>query len=258
MEGKWTGVYLQKPDVSGNPVKGDRVASGRTDNTGTVIYNLTPGIYAVEIGDIAGNLWGDEANHFVVSGERTTILVTLGRLTVGVKNADGQPVSDRWVGVYFQEKDLEGQQIKGDRFLSGRTDNAGLISWDITAGTYAVEIGDIRGNIWGEELNHIVNSGERTAIVLTLGRLTVGLKDAGGKPIEGRYVAVYYQERDVSGNPIQGNRFASGRTDNRGLISWDLTAGNYVVEVEKVGMLPDVPIQAGVTTFTDGVSVTTR
>ena len=258
VEGRWTGIYWQKPDVSGNPVKGDRVASGRTDNTGTIVYNLTPGIYAAEIGDIAGNLWGDEMNHPVVSGGQTTILVTLGRLTVGVKNADDQPVAGRWVGIYYQEKDLEGNPVKGDRFQSGRTDNAGLVSWDVTAGTYAVEIGDIQGNLWGDELNHVVNSGENNVIVLTLGRLTVGLKDVGGSPIEGRWVGIYYQERDLGGNPIQGDRFASGRTDNTGLVSWDLTAGDYVVEVEDVNTLLEVPVGSGATTFTDGVSISTR
>jgi hypothetical protein len=258
LQGRWTGVYLQKPDVSGNPVKGDRVADGRTDGTGAIVYNLTPGLYAVEVRDIAGDLWGDEMNHPLPSGQQAKIVVTLGRLTVGVKDADGQPVSGRWVGVYYQKKDLEGNSVKGDRFLDERTDNTGLISWDVTAGSYAVEIRDVLGNIWGEEMNHQVNSGETSKVILTLGRLTVGLKDAEGNPIQSRWVGVYYQDLDVSGNPAKGQRFADGRTDNTGLVSWNLTAGRYVVEVEKVGTLLDVPIQPGVTTTTDGISMSER
>lgn len=255
MPGRWTGVYLQTLDISGNPIKTNRIASGRTANTGVVVYDLTSGTYAVEIGDISGAVWGNELNHVVKPGEQTRIIVTLGRLTVGVKDADSAPVSGRWVAAYFQSADLEGKPIKGDRLLSGRTDDTGLISWDVTAGTYAIEIGDIIGNQWGEELNHVVSSEQDTRIILTLGRLTVGLKDPNGNPITNHYAAVYYQEQDVSGNIIRGDRFATGRTDNRGLLSWDLTAGNYVVEVENIGQLLDVPVHSGTTTVTDGISI---
>jgi hypothetical protein len=209
----------------------------------------------VEIGDIVGVPWGEELNYAVQPGEQTRIVVTLGRLTVGVKDADGQAVSRRWVGVYLQDADLEGKPIKGRRILSGRTGDTGLISWDMTAGTYAVEISDIIGSQWGEELNHVVNSEAETRIILTLGRLIVGLKDAAGNPITNRYVAVYHQDRDVNGNIIRGQRFASGRTDNRGLLIWNLTAGNYVVEVDNVGQLLDVPVRSGETTETDGISI---
>jgi serine/threonine protein kinase len=254
LPGKWTGVYLQTPDISGNPIKSSRVASGRTDNTGLVVYDLTPGMYAVEIADIVGAPWGNELNHLVKPGEQTRIVVTLGRLTVGVKDADGKAVPGRWVGIYLQDEDLEGKPIKGNRFLTGRTGDTGLVSWDVTAGAYAVEIGDIIGSLWGEELNHVVTSEQETRVILTLGRLKVGLKDAAGNPITNRNVAVYYQDRDVSGNIIRGQRFASGRTDARGLLSWDITAGNYVVEVENIGQLMDVPVQSGATTVTDGIT----
>ncbi len=254
LEGRWTGIYLQKTDISGNPIKGDRIAEGRTDNTGGIVYDLTPGVYAVVIGDISGYVWGEELNHAMLPGQTTNILVQLGRLTIGVRNVQGQPVAGRWVGVYLQKQDVYGNTIKGDRILDGRTDDTGVVWWNITAGKYTVEIRDVAGYVWGEELNHEIKSGETNRIILTLGRLTVALKDPAGNPIASRWVGVYYQTKDVSGNIVKGDRFLDGRTDNTGAISWDITAGNYVVEVQDIGTLLDVPVQPGFTTFTDGLT----
>ena len=254
MERRWTGIYLQKTDISGNPIEGDRITDGRTDNTGGIVYDLTPGVYAVGIGDISGDVWGEELNHALLPGETTKILIQLGRLAVGVRNVEGQPMARKWVGVYLQKQDVYGNTVKGDRILDGRTDDTGVIWWNITAGRYAVEIRDVAGNVWGEELNHEIKSGETNRIILTLGRLTVALKDSAGNPIVNRWVGVYYQTKDVSGNIVKGNRFLDGRTDSTGAISWDITAGNYVVEVQDIGTLLDVPVQPGVTTFTDGLT----
>jgi hypothetical protein len=255
LSGRWTGIYLQKQDVSGNPIKGDRTADGRTDDTGKIVYDLVPGTYAVEVHDLSGQVWGEELNHQVGAGQTVNLLVKLGRLTVGVRNAEQKPVPGRWVGVYFQKQDVSGNPIKGDRFLDGRTDNTGVISWDLTAGTYAVEIRDVAGKLWGEEMNHTISAGETTTIILDLGRLVVALKGSDGKGIPGRWVGVYLQKMDVGGELVQGDRFLEGRTDQTGAAAWDLTAGNYVVEVQDVGKLMDVAIRAGATTTTDGVRV---
>jgi len=253
--GRWTGIYLQKQDVSGNPIKGERTTDGRTDDTGKMVYDLVPGTYAIEVRDLAGQVWGEELNHQVKAGQTLDLRVKLGRLTVGVRNADQKPVPGRWVGVYFQKKDVSGNPIKGERFLDGRTNETGTISWDLTPGTYAVEIRDVAGNLWGEEMNHTITASETQTIILDLGRLMVALRGPDGKGIPGRWVGVYLQKKDVGGKLVQGDRFLEGRTDQTGAIAWDLTAGNYVVEVENIGKLMDVPIKAGATTTTDGVRV---
>ncbi|MEM7112154.1 MAG: hypothetical protein AAF614_06955 [Chloroflexota bacterium] len=95
---------------------------------------------------------------------------------------------------------------------------------------------------------------EETAVILNLGRLSVGVTDNDGNPVERRWVAVYLQEQDVNGNPIAGRRILQSRTDNRGLTEWNITAGSYVVEVQDVGTLLTVPIQAGKITTTNGIT----
>jgi len=255
---RWTGVYTQISDISGNPIVTDRIADGRTDDTGSITYDLMPGVYGVGIGDIAGYPWGEPLNYAVLPGQTTRILVQLGRLTVGVRNADGKGLGGRWVGVYLQRADLNGNPISSDRILDGRTDTTGLIMWDLTAGKYTVAIRDVAGNVWGEEMNHEIASGQTTPIMLTLGRLAVGLKDADGKPVSNRWVGVYYQKRDATGTIGKGDRFLDGRTDNTGALTWDITAGRYVVEVEGYGTLSDVLIEAGKVTVTDGRTTAVR
>ena len=150
----WVGIYQQKTDISGNPIKGDRVTDGRTDDAGTVFFSLQPGTYAVALGDYAGYLWGNEYNYIVNQGQATVLSVTLGRLLIGVIDADEEPIEGRWTGVYLQKADISGNPIKGDRIADGRTDNTGGIVYDLTPGLYTVGIGDISGYVWGEELNH--------------------------------------------------------------------------------------------------------
>lgn len=252
VDGRYTAVFEQIADINGNPTKGERISNGRTNNTGTVVYAMVPGTYAVEIGDIIGQPWGSEIGHVVESGKTTQVVITLGRITIGVENALGQPVAGRYVAVLQQTTDVQGNPAKGARIINARTDDRGIVQWDITAGTYAVEIGDVIGEAWGSETGHVVTSGEETTLVLTLGRLRVGLEDVDGNPIEGRYVEVHHREADVNGNSVLGARIVNGRTDNRGLVEWDMTAGTYIVTVADLGEVLDVGVEAGKIAFADG------
>jgi hypothetical protein len=47
--GQYVALYRQKADAAGNPILGDRVAEGRTDNTGIWIADITAGMYALEL-----------------------------------------------------------------------------------------------------------------------------------------------------------------------------------------------------------------
>ena len=255
VSGRWTGIYLQSMDISNNPIKDRRIAEKRTNNAGLVTYDLMPGIYAVEVGDLSGYLWGSELDHALYSGKATTILVTLGRLNVGVKDAYGKPVAGRWVGVYREKLDIEKKPVKDKRILEGRTNNAGIVSWDLTEGEYALEIGDVRGNLWGKELGHTITAGQDTSVVLSLGQLVVALQDRNKNALTNRWVGIYYQDTDVAGNPIKGKRFIEGRTGNTGVLAWDLTAGTYVLDIENLGTLFNVEIAPRTVTTTDGSKI---
>ncbi|OQY79809.1 MAG: hypothetical protein B6D41_22165 [Chloroflexi bacterium UTCFX4] len=246
-------VYRQKQDVSGNPVRRDRIASGSTDNSGTKSFDVPPDTYVVAIG-LTGYLYGEQFNHQVQAGTIRVLDVTLGQILVGVLDADSKAVQDRYVEIYKQKPDLSGNPVTDDRVASGSTDNTGAVQFNLTAGDYRVGIDGLAGDPWGELFNHRVTSGETNRIIVRLGRLTVGLKDASGKPIGDRYVQVFLQKRDVAGNISQGKRVSSGSTQNTGLLNLELTPGRYIVEVSDVGKLIDVPIESGRITYSDGAS----
>jgi hypothetical protein len=258
LSGRYAAVSLQKTDISGNPVRGDRVAYDRTDNTGIIGFDITAGYYLMDIGDIAGYPWGEPYNWAVRAGETTSIILGLGRIRVGIKDAEGKGLGGKYVAVHFQKKDVDNNPILGDRITYERTDNTGSISFDLTAGAYAVQIGDLAGASWGESLNRVVQSSNTTSIVLSLGRLSVGLKGTDGKPLTGRYVALFHQKKDVAGNVIKGYQIVSDRTGTTGLLTWDLTAGNYVLEIEGFSPQLNVPVQSGKTTTNDGTRSTLR
>lgn len=254
LEGKFTAIFAQATDINSNPAKDDRLQYQRTDNTGINRYPMIPGTYAVEIGDVLGDLWGSETGHVVESGKTTEIILTMGRIAVGIENALGEPVEGRFVEVMRQESDVQGNPSIGDRIVYGRTDERGIVEWDITAGTYSLLIADILGEPWGSETGHIVVENEETSLRLTLGRIRVGAQDPDGNPIERRFVEIFYQEADVNGNPVEGDRIGYGRTDNRGIVEWDISAGRYIVRVDGIGQVPNVQVAAGEIAYTDGVN----
>lgn len=250
-----TEIYLQEIDVNGNPVPTERIAQGRTGNAGRISYHLTPGQYAINIHDLPGYPWQTLPNQRLTSGNTTTFLLELGQLTVGVRDADGTALPDKQINIYLQEKDLNGDPIKGERLFNGQTDHTGAISWDVTAGAYAVEIPDVAGNPWGEELNHTITSGDTTQVILTLGKLAITFPDSPDLPAANRHIWLAYQEKDVSGNLVAGERFLEGRTDEQGTIEWNVTAGTYVLGVDDTEVLDNVEIQSGEVTVIDGVEI---
>jgi hypothetical protein len=256
LNGFYTGAFKQDIDLLGNPVRGERARWDYTNSAGAVVFDLTPGIYTIEIGDLLGEVWGERMNHAVLPGQTRQILVTTGKLTVGIINADGQPVRDTWVGVYFQRSDVSGNPVLGDRFVTGYTSNTGAVSWDVTAGTYGINISGLNGYLWGDPLNHIVTSGQNTTILVELGRMVVGMKDGSGNPIQGKWIGVFYQRKDANGNITKGDRIYNNSTDNAGLVGFDLTPGDYIIEVDKRTL--NVTVVPRKITFTDTYKVEYR
>jgi hypothetical protein len=251
VEGAWNGISYQETDVSGNPAIGERFRSGYTDNRGITDYGLYPGTYVVQINDLRGMPWGSETNHVVEAGKVTSIVVRLCRLDVGVINADGKPVEGRRVELVEQIQDIQGNPTFGRRFDSSYTDNTGVTGWDLTAGTYALSVSGLDGYAWDNTYNHVLESGESEKNILQLGRLVVTAKDGSGNPQEDRYVQVFTQKSDVNGNPVQADRVTYGYTDNTGSVIFNLTPGNYTVEM-KDQLLTNILVEPGKTIVSDG------
>jgi len=158
VQDEYVGVYTQQSDLDGNPVVGSRVDSGYTDNRGMAVFELMPGTYIVSA-DFEGYNWGTargirgEANVIVSASETTNIQRWLGRLVIEARDSSGKAAEGVYVELYTQTADVAGKPALANRIDSGYTDNSGRIGWDLTHGTYAIQMRErIQYNIpieWG-------------------------------------------------------------------------------------------------------------
>ncbi len=147
IQDQWVTVHLQQQDIAGNWVSAGRVASGYTDNTGAVSFDLAPCRYIVGA-DLLGYPWGTaydvegEHNVPIQPGQVTKRVINLGRIIVALKRSDGTADVDRYVRIYAQKTDVAGKPAKDWGVASGYTDNTGRRIVDLTAGRYAIEVSD--------------------------------------------------------------------------------------------------------------------
>ncbi|OAI42380.1 hypothetical protein AYO38_11470 [bacterium SCGC AG-212-C10] len=131
-------VYLQRTDVAGKIVRGARIASGQTANTGKLSFDITPGKYIVT-SDFPGYNWGELAeaegvvNVEVLAGEEVVRDIRLGRLDVAAGKGE-------YVEVYTSRADTAGKSVRGTRVASGSGDNAGFWGADLTPGSYIISL----------------------------------------------------------------------------------------------------------------------
>jgi tRNA A-37 threonylcarbamoyl transferase component Bud32 len=163
LQGRYIEVYLQKQDINGTIVRGDRVAGGDTDNTGRMSFDLVPGPYIV-VSDFAGYNWGDltdgkgRRNIAVEAGNETVQDLRPGRLSVALRTATGAVATNKYVEVYLQRRDANGRTVLGDRVTGGNTDNRGIWQVDLVAGAYALKVDD------RTTLNVAVEEGKQTEV----------------------------------------------------------------------------------------------
>jgi hypothetical protein len=262
---KYVKVYTQKQDLSGKWVTDKSSGSGYTNNAGGITFKLDPGEYIVE-SDFNGYNWGTagdvegQASVPVQAGKQTQMVLRLGRISVGFVFGTDQVVTDKYVKIYTQELNISNQWVTRSSCGSGYTNNAGMITFNLTAGNYIIE-SDFDGYNWGNATNveGMVNlpskPGEETPLVVYLSRMVIELKDSSGNPITDGYVKVYYQNKDISGNPARGNSVTSGRTGSTGTITFNLTPGTYAFEYDGK-MYYNVELQPGKITITDGKTQT--
>lgn len=147
IDSKYVRIYTEKQDLAGNWVTSGKVTGGHTDNTGTVAFDLAPGHYIIYSG-FSGYNWGEAhdvegvAHYPLPPGQETTLIQRLGKLVVGLVDADGNPIEGKAVTVYLQSKDVGGETMAGDDVKFRRTGNSGTASFDLTPGLYAVKVSD--------------------------------------------------------------------------------------------------------------------
>lgn len=261
ISGVYVMLYTQKQDLSGNWVTDERIDYSNTDNAGSVRFTPSPGQYIISA-DFNGYSWGNgtDVNGLtsvsIENGKTTQLVVRLARIRIGFVYADGSVVDGGYVKIFTQRQNIAGEWVTDDRSDYGNTDNSGEVIFDLPAGNYIVS-SDFSGYNWGDaidvmgEANIPLRPGEVTSLIIHLGQMVVALKDVDGNPIINGYVKVYYQGKDVNGNPARGNSITYGQTGNTGTITFNLTPGTYAFEYDSKTYY-NIELQAGKITTTDG------
>lgn len=267
MTNHYVSVHRQKQDISGNWVTDGKQDSTYTNNAGSAELSLDPGQYIVSI-DLIGYNWGDAVDVEGLSsvpierGQVTQLRITLGQLVVGFRYGDRKAITNQYVAIYRQKLDVTGKWVVEQRVDSGYTDNGGTVTFNLVPGYYIIR-SDFTGYNWGDAndvagvMNFAVPPGEVTPLIRDLGQLVIGLQGSNGQPLTDKYTAIYIQEKDLSGNPISGDRIDSGYTDNGGIVRFNLTPGLYVVRVGE-SYTYNIPLEAGKITQWDGANATVQ
>ena len=259
-------VYSQKQDISGNWVMDTRLAERRTDNAGLVEFSLQPGEFIVRT-DYPGYNWGNSIDtqglHSVPLevGRVTQLRLSLGHLVVGFRRGDGSAISNQLVRIYRQKLDVGGQWVvDGSPIREGRTDNSGSVGFTMVPGRYIIR-SDFAGYNWGNAydvkglVGFAVPPGQVSPMIYDLGRLVVGLTGSDGSALTNKLVRVYLQRLDLNGNPVVGSEAGSGRTDNAGMLNFNLTHGLYAVRIDD-NYVFNIPLESGKITQYDGQTAT--
>lgn len=145
---KYVAIYTQKEDIAGNLVTSNRADRGYTDNSGVKIFNLPAGYYIVSA-DFDGYNWGStydvmgQANIPLRAGEEYHLTVNLGQIVVALRDNGGNPITNKYVAVYYQKQDINGDPSYGERVNRGYTDNTGSITFNLTPGLYSVYFDEV-------------------------------------------------------------------------------------------------------------------
>jgi chloramphenicol 3-O-phosphotransferase len=140
-------VHFQQRDIAGHLVSNGRAGGGSTNNTGAVLFDLTPGKYIVT-SDLSGYSWGNAYNTEgqdsvpVQPGQITSLIIKLGRITVALRKADGSADVSQYWEIHTQKADVSGNLVRDARVSGGATDNAGRSIVDLTPGKYTVSVGN--------------------------------------------------------------------------------------------------------------------
>lgn len=114
-----------------------------------------------------------------------------------------------------------------------RTDNTGLVAFDLLAGDYIVT-SDLAGTNWGTlrdakgQPNVTVHVGQQTTLHIRRGKLTITAATTE-RGIGGQGFTIRLQRKDANGNIVSGDDVFGDRTDNTGTVAFALNPGHYIV-----------------------------
>lgn len=242
--GTYVAISKQKTDLNNQPIRGEHAGSLRTDDTGTATISLPPGTYGV-YPDISGYPWkAINFNLQVEADKRTTVIIVPSQLVIVIRRADRSLITNSYVSVSTQKVDANGNPLPDQRVLDGRTQDTGAIILNLTPGNYAIYLEAARGEDWGMLDNELPPATQVTYNV-TLGRIRIESRDDKGNVVAGFYSRVTFKKLDANGKAIPGDTIIDGRTDNTGVVNFDLTPGEYMV-VSGVGVM-EVEVKSGET-----------
>ncbi len=256
-------VYSQKKDLSGNWVIDRELYSDSLSNAGTAEFDLDSGNFIVRA-NFYGYNWGTagdvkgQADVPVQAGQVTRVRLSLGILTVGFLQADKTVLDNKYVKIWTQKKDIAGNWVAGDEVNSYSTDNTGTVSFLLSPGHYLIA-SDLPGYNWGTATDRdgmasvAVRPGQTSQVIVNLGQLVIGLTDASGQPIKGKYVKIYTQKPDAAGYAAPDGTVFTDSTDNSGQVVYNLTPGLYAMKIDDQ-IIYNIPVESGKITRSDGSS----
>jgi hypothetical protein len=233
----------QKINVNNEPIRGDQVASLRTDDTGMATATLAPGSYGIWP-DIPGYQWNAvNFNVKVETGKRATVTLVPSRWIIVIRRADDSLITNSLIHISKQKLDANGKSIRDQEISYSRTQDTGEAVFGLTPGTYAINMDDVHGEDWGM-LDNVLPPATQLTYNMRLGRINLESRDTNGNVISGYYARVCFQTKNVNGQAITGNCIQETRTDNTGLAIYDLSEGTYVMESND-GAILNIAVKSG-------------
>jgi pilus assembly protein Flp/PilA len=190
---------------------------GRTGNDGKVVLDLPDGDYKFRAYTNGHFYWSAAVNS--PAQDSTIIKVQDYEMTVTVVDDDGNGVKQRNLYVYAY---TENGYYAG---VYGRTNGNGRVKLEVPTGSYKFRVYYRASNYWSDVVS--VPGTDETEIKTEERPYTVTVVDQNGQPVKRAWVYAY------TGNGAYiGLR---GKTNNQGVITFDLPRGNYKFRADYKG-----------------------
>lgn len=222
-------VYKQKFDEFQKPILGDKITTINSQDQGSAIFYLPPGLYAIVIKS-------PDNKDFTLLGKEvgesglTEIEYILSALDIVVKNGNNEIVKNSVVEVYEQAYDAQNHVLLGKLVGSKSTLNAGRVILYYPPGTYAIKIKGTQGQdyfIW----ETIVTELKPKKVHVFLSMLRVVVRDGAKNPIKGAKALVATQKEDFSGKSVIDKNITYITTSDAGFGDVYLPSGRYAVVI---------------------------